>query len=79
MMALPTVKFCNRQELLEVINYSDLYVHASEVEAEAISCMEAFVCGKVPVIASAPRSATSQFALSERNLFKSRNVAKLTE
>jgi len=73
------IKFCDRQELLNIINYSDLYVHASEVEAEAISCMEAFVCGTVPIIASAPRSASSQFALSEHNLFKSRNVVELAE
>ena len=34
-----------------------------------MSCMEAFACGLVPVIADSPRSATPQFALDERSLF----------
>ena len=34
-----------------------------------MSCMEAFACGLVPVIAQSPRSATPQFALDERSLF----------
>lgn len=35
-------EFLPQPELLKVINYSDLYVHASDAEIEAISCMEAF-------------------------------------
>lgn len=34
-----------------------------------MSCMEAFACGLVPVIADSPRSATPQFALDQRSLF----------
>lgn len=34
-----------------------------------MSCMEAFACGLVPVIANSPRSATPQFALDGRSLF----------
>ena len=48
---------------------ADLYVHTSDAEIEAMSCMEAFACGLVPVIANSPRSATPQFALDERSLF----------
>ncbi len=48
---------------------ADLYVHTSDAEIEAMSCMEAFACGLVPVIADSPRSATPQFALDERSLF----------
>ena len=54
---------------MDVINYADLYVHPAEVEIEAISCLEAIACGKVPLIADSPRSATRYFALSDQNLF----------
>lgn len=62
-------KFVNQQQLLEIINYSDLYVHASDVEIEAISCIEAFSCGLVPIISNSELCATKQFALSDYNLF----------
>ena len=60
------IKFCKREELIETINYCDLYVHTSEIESEAIACMEAFVCGLVPIISDASMSATKQFALPQR-------------
>ncbi|MEV6932305.1 glycosyltransferase [Dactylosporangium sp. NPDC051485] len=59
-----------QDELIELIRSCDLYVHASDVEIEGMSCMEAFSCGLVPVIADGRRSATSQFALQARNLFR---------
>lgn len=63
------MEFYSPQRLIEIIAQSDLYVHASDAEIEAMSCMEAFACGLVPVIADSPRSATPQFALDERSLF----------
>ena len=66
----PVFKFCSQEELRDVLCYSDLYVHASDAEIEAISCMEAFACGLVPVISDSPTTATKQFALDERNLFQ---------
>jgi glycosyltransferase involved in cell wall biosynthesis len=50
--------FYSSQELLNLISKIDLYVHASDVESEAIACMEAFSCGLVPVISNARKSAT---------------------
>jgi hypothetical protein len=47
-----------------------LSIHASDVEIEAISCMEAICSGLVPVISNSPNSATPQFALDERSLFE---------
>lgn len=76
---LPVFKFCNQQELRETINYCDLYVHASDIEIEAISCMEAFACGLVPVISDSKLVATKQFALDERNLFAHGNAESLRE
>jgi glycosyltransferase involved in cell wall biosynthesis/1-acyl-sn-glycerol-3-phosphate acyltransferase len=62
--------FYSRKDLIQIINSSDLYVHPSEIEIEAISCLEAIKCGLVPVISDSKKSATNAFALDERNLFK---------
>ncbi|GAA2336433.1 glycosyltransferase [Dactylosporangium salmoneum] len=66
-----------QDELIALIRSCDLYVHASDVEIEGMSCMEAFSCGLVPVIADGRRSATSQFALEARNLFRAGDPAAL--
>lgn len=66
----PVMRFFNRGEIVKVINYSDLYVHPAEIEIEAISCLEAISCGRIPVINNSPRSATRYFALTEDNLFR---------
>lgn len=62
-------KFCKKDELIETLNYCDLYVHASDAEIEAISCIEAFATGLVPIISNSSISATSQFALEDINKF----------
>lgn len=71
--------FYSPEELIKVINYSDLYVHASDAEIEAISCMEAFTCGLVPIISDSKISATNQFAIDEHNLFMHGNADNLKE
>lgn len=63
-------RFFPKPELIRLIGMADLYVHAADAEIEAMSCMEAFACGRVPVIARSPKSATKQFALDERSLFQ---------
>lgn len=65
----PEFLYCNRDELIEVLGETDLYIHASDMESEAISCIEAFATGLVPVIANSLESATPQFALDGRSLF----------
>ena len=64
------IKFFSQQELLDLLAMADLYVHASDAEIEGISCIEAFASGLVPVISDSIKSATKQFALDERSLFK---------
>ena len=75
----PLIKFYSREELVDVINYSDLYCHPAEIEIEAISCLEAIRCGLVPVISDSPRSATRFFALGENNLFECNNPKDLAK
>lgn len=73
----PILKFYGRDEMVDVINYSDLYVHAAEIELEGIACLEALKCGLVPVIANSSRCATKYFAKDENNLFKANNYKEL--
>ena len=47
--------------------YAEPYTDA---EIEAMGCMEAFASGLVPIIANSERSATPQFALDDRSLFR---------
>lgn len=75
----PIFKFCGQSELLRLINSCDLYVHASDAEIEGISCMEAFSCGLTPVISDSPLSATRQFALDGRSLFRAGDAGALAE
>jgi 1,2-diacylglycerol 3-alpha-glucosyltransferase len=69
--------FYKKDDLIPIINTFDLYVHAAEIEIEAIACWEALACGKVPIIANAPNSATKFFALDDRSLFENKNPADL--
>jgi glycosyltransferase involved in cell wall biosynthesis len=66
----PIHQYFSLPELRQRIYEADLYVHAGEVEIEGMSCLEAISCGKVPVISNSKSSATPQFALDERSLFK---------
>ena len=75
----PIMGLYSSADLCDLINTCDLYVHPSDAEIEAISCIEAFTCGLVPVISDSDKSATNQFALTEHNLFRQgdpRSLAK---
>ena len=73
------MQFYEPSRLIEILHMADLYVHTSDAEIEAMSCMEAFACGLVPVIANSPRSVTPQFALDERSLFPAGDTDALAE
>ncbi|MFR5683132.1 MAG: glycosyltransferase [Clostridia bacterium] len=67
------MEFFDKEELIKLLGMTDVYVHSSDAEIEAISCIEAVACGNVPIIANSVRSATPQFALDERSLFEAGN------
>ncbi len=71
------MKFLSHEDLIDILGESDLYVHASDIDIEAMSCMEAFASGLVPVISDSCRSAASQFALDDRSVFKAGDSADL--
>mgnify|MGYP002641449068 CR=1 FL=1 len=75
----PIMDFYSQDELIDIINYSDIYVHASDAEIEAISCIEAFSCGLVPIIGDSKISATNQFSLTDHNIFKAADSSDLAK
>lgn len=74
-----TFDFLPKEKLIKKLQSCDLYVHSSTVEIEAIACLEAIACGLVPVISASPLSATPQFALDERSLFKNDDIFELAQ
>lgn len=76
-ITLPLMQFFPRDELVKIINYSDLYCHPAEIEIEAIACIEAISCGLVPVISNSLRCATKNFAIDEKNLFRCNDAKDL--
>lgn len=75
----PVIDFFDKEQLLDLLGMTDLYIHSSDAEIEAISCIEAFACGIVPIIANSKKSATPQFALDERSLFEAGNSDDLAK
>lgn len=75
----PVIDFFDKEHLLELLGMTDLYIHSADAEIEAISCIEAFACGIVPIIANSKKSATPQFALDDRSLFEAGNSDDLAK
>lgn len=67
------LKFYPKNELVNLLSYTDIYVHSADAEIEAISCLEAIACGNVPIISNSNESATVQFAMDEDSLFEHGN------
>ena len=63
------MRFFEHDELKEVLNAADLYVHTAYVELESIACLEAIVTGLVPIICNSKRSAARFFAQDDRCLY----------
>lgn len=75
----PIFAFHTLAELTELAAKSDLYIHCANVEVEGLSALEAMQQAVVPIIAEAPLSATSQFALDSRSLFPAGDPKALAE
>ena len=73
----PVFRFLSQQELVAWYSAGDLCVHASEVEVECMSVLEAQACGLPCLIANSSRSATPQFALRPDYLFESNSLDDL--
>ncbi len=75
----PIFKLYDRDEIVNVINYSDMYVHPADIELEGIACLEAIACGKLVIVSSSKLSATKSFAVDDKCIFKSRNAKDLAK
>ena len=73
----PIFKMYARNEVVDILNYSDLYVHPAVVELEGIACLEAIACGKLTIVSDSKNSATKDFAIDEKCIFKHRNAKDL--
>ena len=73
----PVIAFHKKEELIQIIQSSDLYVHCAYAEIESIACVEAITCGLVPVIADSEKSAARFFAQFDENLYRAGDCADL--
>ena len=71
--------FLPRETLLDRFRTADLFVHASEVELEGMSVLEAMSAGLPSLIANAPESAASSFALNDDFSFPAGDAATLSK
>lgn len=73
----PIFKLFSRNDIIDVFNYCDIYVHPAEIELEGIACLEAIACGKLTIVSNSKLSATKEFAVDNRCIFKNRNCKDL--
>ncbi len=71
------MKQFKREEIVDLMNYSDLYVHPATIELEGIACIEALACQKVTIVSDSKKSATKSFVSDSRCIFKQRNPKDL--
>lgn len=69
----PIFKFYSRTEIIDVLNYADIYVHPAQIELEGISCLEAIAVGKLTIVSDSKLSATRYFAVDDSCIFKNRD------
>ncbi|MBQ9276109.1 MAG: glycosyltransferase [Clostridia bacterium] len=73
----PIFKFYSRTEIIDVLNYADIYVHPAQIELEGISCLEAIAVGKLTIVSDSKLSATRYFAIDDSCIFKNRDEKDL--
>ena len=73
----PFIEYISLEDKLKYLNTADLYVHASYVDLESLSCLEAIGCGLPCLITDSKYSAASQFALDDRFIFKADDAEQL--
>lgn len=66
----PILQVFAREDMANVYNYCDLYVHPAEMELEGIACLEAICVGKLVIVSDSKKSATKGFAVDEKCIFK---------
>ena len=75
----PIIDSVANEQLREWYHFSDLYVHAGEIELEGMSTMEAMASGLPILVSNSKKSAVKQFALDKKSLFEAGNVQSLAQ
>ena len=75
----PIFKLYNREEMQNVLNICDMYVHPAIAELEGIACLEAICAGKLVIVSDSKRSATKNFAVDKKCIFKHGNAKHLAK
>ena len=73
----PFIQYVSHEDKLTYLNTADLFIHASIVELESLSCLESIGCGLPCLICDSRHSAATQFALDERFIFKADDADSL--
>ena len=73
----PVFQCFERNKMPYVYNSCDIYCHPAEIELEGIACLEAICCGKLVLVSDSKKSATKNFVVDERCIFKSHNPKDL--
>lgn len=73
------IGFISDEDLVKLYEHTNLYIHTSDVDGESISTLDAISNGIVPIISDSPFSATKQFALDSRSLFKAGDSSDLAK
>ena len=71
------MKQFTRAEVVDLMNYTDIYVHPATIELEGIACIEALACQKVTIVSDSKKSATRLFVDDERCIFRQRKPKDL--
>ena len=70
-------KFYNREEVVDIINMVDLYVHPALMELEGIAALEAMCVGKATLVSDSALAAPKLYAVSDDCIFKHKNYKDL--
>lgn len=73
----PVFKLYGRDEIIDAINFCDLYVHPAVDELEGIACLESIACGKMTIVSDSENSATKDFAVDGKCIFRRRKPKDL--
>ena len=71
------IKQFSRADVVDLMNYTDIYVHPAVTELEGIACIEALACQKLTIVSDSKKSATKLFVSSKRCIFRHKNPRDL--
>jgi len=75
----PVFSVFPREEIVDIINYSDFYIHPADIELEGIACLEGICCGKLTIVSNSKLSATKDFAIDDKCIFRRRKCKDLAK